>query len=238
MNHDAAFAEHRALRAAQRAATPKVTWRKVSDLTGGGWSGLGPDGTLVWIALHGDGSDRRLWDFGRVVDGARVREASVMGNSAVAKAAAERLLRRVPAWVETPGGVAGALNRYDRIYNDAPIGAEGGNTMSPTATAKAIPTAESLIEGMDGFDCLTPGKAPYCRIRFTGVTLAYASPRRDGVLLDFATKAVEEAPARFKKSLEEHGIRTTFKVTTRNIKGARELLNWIAPRLAAPAASL
>lgn len=39
------------------AATVKVTWRKVSPLTGGGWSGLGPNGALVFVQAAGRGFD-------------------------------------------------------------------------------------------------------------------------------------------------------------------------------------
>lgn len=66
-SHTEAFAAFRAKRDEDRAREAKVTWRKVSDLTGEGWSGLGPNGALVWVGplsiTH--------YSYGRVVDGRR-----------------------------------------------------------------------------------------------------------------------------------------------------------------------
>ena len=50
-DHTDRFARHVTQRDAERAARVKVTWRKVSDLTGGGWSGLGPKGALVYVKV-------------------------------------------------------------------------------------------------------------------------------------------------------------------------------------------
>lgn len=82
MSHDEAFAALQARkRAAESAGPPRVTWRKVSRLTGGGFSGLGPAGALVWVgparpARKGEGGAgwafRELYDYGRVTDGERV----------------------------------------------------------------------------------------------------------------------------------------------------------------------
>lgn len=49
MTHTERFEEFRARRDAERQANPKVTWRRVSKDTGGGWSGLGPNGKLVYV---------------------------------------------------------------------------------------------------------------------------------------------------------------------------------------------
>lgn len=49
MSHDDAFATFRAERDAERATAVKVTWRKVSPMTGGGWSALGRDGALGFV---------------------------------------------------------------------------------------------------------------------------------------------------------------------------------------------
>lgn len=89
-----------------------------------------------------------------------------------------------------------------------------------------IPTAASIIEGIG--ESVAPDKAPYSRLRVDGRTLAYASARKDGVLLDFATSAVEEAPARFQKMLANNGGRSTIHVTAKNEKGAKALLAWLA----------
>lgn len=48
VTHDERFLEFVARKRAEEAAIVKVTWRKVSADTGGGWSGLGPKGALVF----------------------------------------------------------------------------------------------------------------------------------------------------------------------------------------------
>ncbi len=70
MNHTDAFAKFQARRDVERQAG-YVTWRRVSEDTGGGFSGLGKDGTLVWVKgeLHG-------YDYGRMVGRRRIRLAS------------------------------------------------------------------------------------------------------------------------------------------------------------------
>lgn len=82
MTHDEAFAAMQARkRANEAAAPPRVTWRRVSADTGGGLSGLGPDGILVWIGPARPGTPDDLargwafaefYDFGRLVEGVRV----------------------------------------------------------------------------------------------------------------------------------------------------------------------
>jgi len=42
-----------ARRKLERENTVKVTWRRVSEDTGGGWSGLGPGGALVFVRKGG-----------------------------------------------------------------------------------------------------------------------------------------------------------------------------------------
>lgn len=86
--HDEAFAAFRERREAERAATVKVTWRKISPMTGGGWSGIGPQGkdALVFVnearpATKEDGighgwSFATVYDYGRIVAGERVIEGS------------------------------------------------------------------------------------------------------------------------------------------------------------------
>lgn len=69
MTHDEAFAALQARKRAEEAlAGPRVTWRRVSSITGGGYSGLGPEGKLVFVEERPAGS----WNFGDVVDGVRV----------------------------------------------------------------------------------------------------------------------------------------------------------------------
>lgn len=102
--------------------------------------------------------------------------------------------------------------------------------MSTTTIAK-VPTAEGLAEDV-GAQAFTPGKAPYARLVTEAGTLAYASPRKDGVLLDFATAAVEGSPKRFQAHFESKGNgRTVMHVTTANEKAAKDLLAWIAKQI-------
>lgn len=201
--HDERFAAFRAEREAERAQAVKVTWRKVADITGGGWSGLGPDGQLVYVShritggLH-DGHHA----FGRV-DGKTRTAVGTELTLARAKRAAEAL-----------------------FTHDAPQ-AQKEAPMATTTTTN--PTAESLMKGIG--TATTPDKAPYSRLQVDGKTLAYCSTRKDGVLLDFATAAVEGAPKRFASQLEAHGNRTRFRVTAKNEKAARALLAWVAKQI-------
>lgn len=118
-------------------------------------------------------------------------------------------------------------NPHARDFNDAPKGAERSSPMAEQNT----PTAESLIEGLG--EAVSPDKAPYSRLVVGGKTLAYASARRDGVLLDIAGGVMEDAPARFQKMLEHHNGRATLRVTAKNAKGARSLLEWVAKQITA-----
>lgn len=74
----------------------------------------------------------------------------------------------------------------------------------------------------------------YARLQLDDRTLAYAVPNREGVKLDFATPLVEGAPARFQKMFEgEDGERfksgrAKLRVTPKNVKGARSLIEWTA----------
>lgn len=61
-----------------------------------------------------------------------------------------------------------------------------------------------------------------------GITLAYASARKDGVLLDFTTALVKAAPAKLKKGLEDKGGRQLLRVNAKNEAKACELLEWLA----------
>jgi hypothetical protein len=68
VSHTDEFNEFRARREAERRARVKVTWRKVDELTGGGYSGYGPAGALVYIVLSNDS-----WEFGRFAGKRRIR---------------------------------------------------------------------------------------------------------------------------------------------------------------------
>lgn len=101
MSHDVAFAAFQSRkRAEEAAAPPRVTWRKVSPLTGGGWSGLGAAGALVWVgdARPSTPADAAQgWEFphaheyGRVTDGKRVTSGLAL-SAVVGKRKAAALL--------------------------------------------------------------------------------------------------------------------------------------------------
>lgn len=98
MTHDEAFAAMQARkRANEAAAPPRVTWRRVSADTGGGLSGLGPDGILVWVGPARPGTPDDLargwafaefYDFGRLVDGVRVVVGASFSQTEAKKRAA------------------------------------------------------------------------------------------------------------------------------------------------------
>ena len=69
MSHTESFAAFQARRDAERAQARKVTWRKVSELTGGGYSGLGPAGALAWVKEVSPG----YVPYGRVIGSERVQ---------------------------------------------------------------------------------------------------------------------------------------------------------------------
>lgn len=73
MTHDEKFAAMQARKAEEAAAAPgRVTWRKVSPQTGGGYSGLGPNMRLAWVAVQGDPGGG--YDYGVLTeDGLRLR---------------------------------------------------------------------------------------------------------------------------------------------------------------------
>lgn len=103
MSHDDAFAAFRAHREAERAADVKVTWRKISPMTGGGWSGIGPQGkdALVFVSEPRSATKEddighgwaftTLYDYGRIVDGKRVVEGHAMLKSKAQERAAALL---------------------------------------------------------------------------------------------------------------------------------------------------
>lgn len=63
MTHTEAFEAFRARRDEERREHVKVTWRRVSGDTGGGYSGLGPDGKLVFVKKS---PSREMFDYGDV----------------------------------------------------------------------------------------------------------------------------------------------------------------------------
>lgn len=96
MSHTEDFAAFRARRDAERARMPRVTWRRVSADTGGGYSGLGPAGALVYAVGRGLSGSRRVFDYGAVLNGKRVRRGS-QDTLAAAKLCAASLLAPVHA---------------------------------------------------------------------------------------------------------------------------------------------
>lgn len=197
VSHDDAFAELRARKSAEAEATIKVTWRKVSALTGGGWSGLGPNGALVYVRLATDPWEGQShYIYGRVVDQNRY----MVGTRPTIPEA-----KRAAASLFTTNGRS-------------------------TMTTATLPTPESLMEGIG--DIVRPDKAPYARLRVNGKTIAYASTRKDGVVLDFPTALVEDVPKKFVGYLTTKGARATMHVTGQYEKIARDLLAWVAKPLA------
>ena len=81
------FAEYVEQRDRERARRPKVTWRKVSELTGGGWSGLGPNGALLYVKQNA----RTFYDYGHR-EGKRLMRIGERRTLASAKEAAAELL--------------------------------------------------------------------------------------------------------------------------------------------------
>lgn len=276
VSHDEAFEGFRARREAERAANIKVTWRKVSPLTGGGWSGLGPDGALVYV---GEAQPPLgFHSYGRIVDGTR-RLAGGSPTLAGAKRAAESLFttnggtpvreeaRMAPAspilearaikirereWQpavfvegsEEPlqkaepvrtkkeaEGIASTL--LEAVAAQARKAAERPERPSEAAMREAAqhdaprdevdpaPTVDSLVEGLEGGKAVPNPRGTYHRISVGGRSLAYANPRKDGVLLDFAAKTVEGAHT---PGLQVKGNRVLLKVNARNLAEVRAFL--------------
>lgn len=241
--HDAAFAAFQARREAERAAAVKVTWRKVSPMTGGGWSALGPEGRLGFVApKQPSGYPWGLRDGKeKVVQGHALTLASA--KAAVEQAFVKTLQRgegqpfRTVEGSCNVRGVKGEVSELTKGPIDAEptssINDDGGKAArkeATMATETTNPTAESLMEGLG--TATSPDKAPYSRLQVNGKTLAYCSTRKDGVLLDFAAGIVEDAPARFQKCLTTKGTRATLRVTAKNAKTARALLEWVAKQIA------
>jgi hypothetical protein len=78
-----------------------------------------------------------------------------------------------------------------------------------------------------GIGRVVPGKS-YARIVAGKRTLAYANPRREGVQLDFRAADLEGAPARLRKRTAIKRDRARLTVTSRNVEGARALLQHVA----------
>lgn len=77
-----------------------------------------------------------------------------------------------------------------------------------------------------------PDKAPYGRIRVGPKTLAYAMPRKNGVVLEFAAADVAKAPKRFQTALEPRGDRVQLRVNGKNVARAEALLEWLVKQTA------
>lgn len=205
--HTERFAEFHARRNEQRAAEVKVTWRKVSEDTGGGWSGLGPNGQLVWVARYDETRPSRAFAYGDVHQTTRPWRRSTVGyrpTLAKAKAAAAEL------------------------FNDAPTGAEGSTIMETTIPTGHQPT-DALIEALNGsgIEAVPSPKAPTTRLRANGKTLAYADQRKAGVRLN-VTLDVDALPQRFEKVMDGRSL----VVTDKNLKTAAALLEWLAKQTA------
>jgi hypothetical protein len=80
------FARFRARREAERAAAWTLVWRRVSPVTGGGWTARAADFRRVYVVRVEGG-----YEYGLVVDGARERRGSA-GSLPAAKLSAASLL--------------------------------------------------------------------------------------------------------------------------------------------------
>jgi hypothetical protein len=202
MTHDDAFAKFRAEREAERAAEVKVTWRKVDPLTGGGWSGLGPDGQLVFVARRGD-----QYDYGDVIQDTRPWRRSRVGTAIT---------------------LARAKKAAAALFNDAPTRRRKG---APVATDTIITADDLAGDGIEAVRAgkapyarmRAGGKTiAYADDRKDGVVLNFASV--EGLPARF-DKAVT-----FKR-LRGKGIRTTMSVDAKNVKTAKALLEWLAKQV-------
>lgn len=128
VGHDAAFAEFQARkREAEAAAPARVTWRRVSADTGGGLSGLGPEGRLVFIQRRASG-----FAFGWIVGTARPVSGSAT-TLASAKTAAERLF-------DKPDPAAIALtDRQFAVLEFLCVAVGRGSTLAPILAATGAP---------------------------------------------------------------------------------------------------
>ena len=89
------FEEFRSRRERERAASEagRATWRRVSDLTGGGYSGYGAGGRLVYVLRSDAYSEDGPWVFGTVGEGGVRIAVGRRKTLAAAKLAAAALLR-------------------------------------------------------------------------------------------------------------------------------------------------
>lgn len=136
-NHTEAFAAFRARREAARAAEVKVTWRKISEMTRGGWSALGPNGALRWVARETSG-----YAYGDYVDGER-RTEGYAATLARAKATVELMF----------GDHLHSTNEGPivRAVNNVPTPMTGGTKMSSTKiTGLTTLQVRALNETMPG----------------------------------------------------------------------------------------
>ena len=78
----------------ERAAAPQhVSWRKVGEITGGGYSGLARDGRRVYVRWTGPANRQGTWEYGEQQGRTRKR-AGTRRLLIEAKLAAEGLVAR------------------------------------------------------------------------------------------------------------------------------------------------
>lgn len=187
----------------------------------------GPTGAFHALA---DGLTWESWE---------LEEGRYAASAKLARERAEALAewkRRDDLITEALGVAPGETLTID--INDAAPAAEG-STMADITTAAGrransearqearVPMTADDLAG-DGIEAVRAGKAPYARMRANGKTLAYADDRKAGVVLSVASKDVAKAPKRFTKVMTVKGDRATMHVTSKNVKTARALLEWLA----------
>lgn len=220
LNHTDAFAAFHEDRARARAEAIKVTWRKVSEMTGGGWSGLGPAGALVYVTRN---AKTGIYAYGRR-NGVVMKFAGSAATLVAAKRAAEALFK-----CSKCGMAAHEPDRFCTTTHNAPQ-AQKEATMAPTATTPAVPS----IDIFDGLSYVANEKKEgFGRLCLDKLTVAYVNPRKDGFQLDFSAKLVEGAPKKFEASLRginAHGGRVVMKVDAGSAKTAKALVEWIVKK--------
>lgn len=198
MSHDADFAKFREDRARERAEQVRVTWRRVSADTGGGWSGLGPDGRLVYVV-----GAQGAYVYGRV-DGKRRERVGFAQTLGLAKAAAELVME-------------------EDIY-DAAQAAEG-TTMSETTTTPDL--TEALAKDIGEVTGTEKGSIRILASghRLAYVNPRKDSIRLDISARD--VEEAPARFQKMMGDTDKRGYRA-LNVTAKNLKGARALLEWIA----------
>lgn len=190
------FAAFVARRDEERAGEVRVTWRRVAGRTGGGYSGLGPCGQLVWVGPPSPSpaaGAARSHEYGRL-DGKRRVVVGATLSLAAAKAAAAALLDPDPSGKARNGASPDRPVLADKPKGATPMAtATDDEQQAPAAAAPAAekpakPDFEPLFKTLLAqVKSATKGtkavqKKTYIRVELGGKTVAYVNqPGRKGV---------------------------------------------------------